>query len=306
LFDYDGSSGQIARWYSFGSGLNEVLNQVNVSANTRTTFIPDTQGSIIGTLDSSSGAITKTGYQVFGESTSTAGTFRYTGARIDAETNGLYDLRARMYSSVLGRFLQPDPKGYISAGNAIRYDGAINLYVYVGNDPLNATDPLGLDTQYFVGVSGTLAILFGGIGGSFTFGVSVPDNPSNYGNYQFFGTLQGNAMLGIGLYAGAGVTGGVSHTEGPLPPGASASTGRYIEGDIGVGPSVGGSVQAESASSFGAGFNPAPQVGFGYGIWFGAGGYASGTLATPPLNSILMSPREQQAADIWSSSRPSK
>ena len=77
----------------------------------------------------------KTGYQVFGESPSTAGTFRYTGAQIDAETNGSYDFRARMYSATLGRFLQPDPIGY---------SGGTNLFTYVNNDPLNATDPNGL------------------------------------------------------------------------------------------------------------------------------------------------------------------
>jgi RHS repeat-associated protein len=151
LFDYDGSSGQIARWYSFGSGLNEVLNQINVSANTRMTFIPDTQGSVIGTLDSGSGAITKTGYQVFGESPSTAGTFRYTGARIDAETNGLYDFRARMYSAALGRFLQPDPIGY---------SGGTNLYTYTDNDPLNQTDPSG-NCPACIGAISSVAIGYG-------------------------------------------------------------------------------------------------------------------------------------------------
>jgi RHS repeat-associated protein len=44
-----------------------------------------------------------------------------------AET-GLYFYRARHYSPQWGRFLQPDPIGY---------SGGINLYAYVGNDPLN-------------------------------------------------------------------------------------------------------------------------------------------------------------------------
>ncbi len=40
-----------------------------------------------------------------------------------------------MYSSKTGRFLQPDPIGY--------YDSA-NLYQYVGNNPINSVDPMGL------------------------------------------------------------------------------------------------------------------------------------------------------------------
>ncbi len=138
LLDYNGATGAVLDWYAFGAGPNDALTQLNVTANTRVTYIPDLIGSVIGALDSGTGAITKTGYQPYGESPSTAGTFRYTGARIDAETNGLYDFRARMYSPVLGRFLQADPAGV---------QGGMNLYGYVGNDPLNATDPLGLSAD---------------------------------------------------------------------------------------------------------------------------------------------------------------
>ncbi|MHA6287165.1 RHS repeat-associated core domain-containing protein [Maricaulis sp. CAU 1757] len=60
--------------------------------------------------------------------------FRYTGRRFDAET-GLYYYRARYYDADLGRFLQVDPVGYADQWN---------LYAYVGNNPLNATDPTGM------------------------------------------------------------------------------------------------------------------------------------------------------------------
>ena len=58
----------------------------------------------------------------------------FTGRRYEAKS-GLYYYRARFYSPVLGRFLQPDPIGY--------GDG-LNIYRYCSNNPVNFTDPMGL------------------------------------------------------------------------------------------------------------------------------------------------------------------
>jgi len=60
----------------------------------------------------------------------------FTGRRFDDET-GLYYYRARMYHPELGRFIQPDPIGYL---------GGLNLYAYVTNNPLNWIDPYGLES----------------------------------------------------------------------------------------------------------------------------------------------------------------
>jgi RHS repeat-associated protein len=143
VLEYNGSSGAQQNWYAYGLGANAVLNQMNVASNTRETMVPDIQGSMIATLDATSGALTNAGYQPFGENPSvTSGAFRYTGQRYDAETagsasqpSGLYYYRARMYSPTWGRFLQTDP---------ISYSGGMNLYAYVNNSPINWGDPYGL------------------------------------------------------------------------------------------------------------------------------------------------------------------
>jgi RHS repeat-associated protein len=60
---------------------------------------------------------------------------RHAGRLFDPET-GLYYNRARYYDPEVGRFISEDPIGL---------SGGPNQYVYAGNDPINHTDPSGLD-----------------------------------------------------------------------------------------------------------------------------------------------------------------
>jgi RHS repeat-associated protein len=58
----------------------------------------------------------------------------FIGKVYEKET-GLYYFNARYYDSELGRFISRDPIGIVDD---------VNLYVYVGNNPLKFVDPTGL------------------------------------------------------------------------------------------------------------------------------------------------------------------
>ena len=150
VLEYDGSTGTILHWYAYGLGPNGVLNQMNVPAAMRSAYVPDIQGSIVGTFNSA-GVLAKSAYQAYGASAAPAIPFAYTGQRIDEI--GLSYYRARHYSAALGRFLQVDPAGY-STGS--------NLYAYIGNDPLNGIDPGGLAFERFKSSAIDLAQQAGG------------------------------------------------------------------------------------------------------------------------------------------------
>ena len=147
-FAYDGyrvaaelnqSTGAVLRRYVYGPGVDEPLVWYEgPGAVDKRWLVADERGSVVAITNPSGDAIDLKSYDEFGIPSDTtpvnAGRFGYTG-QAWLPSLGMWYYKARMYSATLGRFLQTDPIGYA--------DG-LNWYNYVGSDPVNRSDPSGL------------------------------------------------------------------------------------------------------------------------------------------------------------------
>jgi RHS repeat-associated protein len=174
------------------------LTQVRFGGGSRFYYLTDHLGSAIGMFDSSGGWVGGYSYSPYGElrhvgsnTALTTSSSRYIGGYHDSES-GLYKLGARYYDPSLGRFTQMDPSGQEA-----------NPYAYASGNPISASDPSGLRTNWEIVYDILIALLEG---------------------QDFFEAISGNTTsaeaLGLGYGTGFGFL-----CAAALAPAAAATSG---------------------------------------------------------------------------------
>ncbi len=194
----------------------------------------DGLGSTDALLAPDGTASDKWAYRAFGLETQTQGTddnrFTWVGKQgyYDDREEGLYFLRARYYDPATGRFLSVDPKG-LAAGDA-------NLYRYGFNDPINRTDPGGMDCAWYDAACQVRAAAQLAQAGAQAVGGFVQQEAQAAGGFvqqqaQAVGSLVGQEAQAAGVFAQQqALQGAVYAAQGAQQAGAAIQQGAQQVG----------------------------------------------------------------------------
>jgi RHS repeat-associated protein len=155
ILEYN-SGGGLAGWNLYGKGIDEIIERGAYGSDNAWHWYflqQDRNGNVthLTNYGTTVTAVEKYRYDVFGKPTiyNSSNTqlsasaynnrFLFTG-REYAATFGFYEYRARSYHPGLGRSMSEDPKLF----DADDY----NLFRYCHNDPIDFTDPMGLETNW--------------------------------------------------------------------------------------------------------------------------------------------------------------
>jgi RHS repeat-associated protein len=253
------SRGRAERSYVMSGRIDDKIGLYDwVDASLRQVHV-DRLGTIVATSDGSRKLVVRNEVDEYGQllSLSQRSLLRplYTGRGMDYES-GLYYYRNRTYSSETGQFLTEDPLDLV---------GGLNLRAYVGSNPVNGIDPLGLQPTFWDffwrGVYDDLSALGSGIG---ELAVFDPRYYNEVGKVMETKWIIGNPWVSTPL--------DVSNI-GYIPKGIGYSNKQFMQG---------GRIAYRWANQYGTGYKyyTASQAGLGSAaisiLGAGMSGYALG------------------------------
>jgi RHS repeat-associated protein len=155
---------------------------VDATSNQLYVYHFDGTGHTVALTNASQQTVNTYAYDPFGrlmaQHETIAQPFKYAGqVGIQAEGNNLYYMRARYYDANLGRFISEDPAGIA---------GGLNLFAYVGGNPMILVDPTGrtqADVNRAISILSAYHPEYYNLTASVNFGVTPP---SQSGETNFF------------------------------------------------------------------------------------------------------------------------
>jgi RHS repeat-associated protein len=136
----------------YGTGADEILFRWDTVYG-GFIYKQDRHGNVVAVLDQWGNIVERYSYDAFGKpkimswwdnneraSSWIGNRFMFQGREYLSELN-IYDYRHRFYQPTLGRFLQSDPTGFDA--------GDMNHFRYCGDDPVDRSDPMGLEGEHF-------------------------------------------------------------------------------------------------------------------------------------------------------------
>ena len=198
ILEYDESNTLIG-FNVYGRGVDEILERRAYGADNqwhRYFLNQDHEGSVTHLTDLDGTIIEKYRYDAFGtpffydgdgaliSTSSFDNRYLFTGREYFGAW--IYDYRARVYHAGIGRFMSEDPKLFDA--------GDYNLFRYCHNDPVDFTDPMGLDFE-----TNAMAVAEVVVPGQYEYNQMVASFQSgNYGNTAGWGiTWVGSTVLGV-------------------------------------------------------------------------------------------------------------